>query len=71
MTGHRRLLTRPWILLMAVAILIAGHGIVLYYASSHTTLSAAVLTSVIIFVVIKHLGLFGALFALFRHRSRH
>jgi hypothetical protein len=68
MMGHRGLLTRPWILLITVAILIAGHGIVLYYVSSHTTLSAAVLTSVIILVVIKHLGLLGALFALFRHR---
>ena len=71
MTGHRRLLTRSGISLIAVAILIAGHGIVLYFVSSHTTLSAAVLSSVIILVVIKHLGLLGALFALFRRRSRH
>jgi hypothetical protein len=71
MTGHRRLLTRPGIILIAVAILIAGHGIALYFVSSLTTLSAAVLSSVIILVVIKHLGLLGALFALFRRRSRH
>jgi hypothetical protein len=70
MTGHRRLLTRPWILLVAVAILIAGHGIVLYYVSAHTALSAAVLSSVIILVVIKHLGLLAPLFVLFRRRSR-
>jgi hypothetical protein len=71
MTGHRRLLTRPGIMLIVVAILIAGHGIALYFVAWHTTLSAAVLSSVIILVVIKHLGLLGALFALFRRRSRH
>lgn len=71
MNGHRRLFMRPGISLIAVAILIAGHGIILYFVSSHTTLSAAVLSSVIILVVIKHLGLLGALFALFRRRSRH
>ena len=68
MMGHRRLLTRPWILLVAAAILI-GHGIVLYYISSNTSLSVGVLASVIILVVIKHLGLLAPLFALFRRRG--
>jgi hypothetical protein len=71
MTGHCHLLRRPWILLVAVGILIAGHGIVLYYISSYTTLSFAVLLSIIMLVVIKHLGLLAPLFALFRRRSRH
>jgi hypothetical protein len=70
MIGHSRLFARPWILLLPAAILIAGHGIVLYYISSHTTLSVGVLASAIILVVIKHLGLLASLFALFRRRSR-
>ena len=71
MTGHRRLLMRPGRSLIIVAILIVGHGIAVYFVSSHMTLSAAALSSVLILIVIKHLGLLGALFALFRRRSRH
>ena len=71
MTGQHRLLRRPWMLLLAVAILIAGHGIVLYYISSHAALSASVVLSVIVLVVIKHAGLLAPLFALLRRRSRH
>jgi uncharacterized membrane protein len=67
MNGHRRLLTRASILLGAVA-LIAGHGIILLNAWSHTAMSAAVVLGVIILVAIKHLGLLGSLYALFRRR---
>jgi hypothetical protein len=60
---------------VAVATVIAGHGIILYYVSSHMTLSAAVVSGVIILLVIKHLGLaaalLGPLYALVRRRSRH
>ena len=46
-------------LVVGVAVLIAGHGIILYYVSSHLALSAAVVSGVIVLVVIKHLGLLG------------
>jgi hypothetical protein len=58
------------VLSAGVVALIASHGIILYYVSSHTALSAAVLSGVTILVVIKHLGLLGPLYALFRRRSR-
>jgi hypothetical protein len=67
MNRHRRLLTRASILLGVVA-LIAGHGTILLYAWSHTAMSAAVVSGVMILVAIKHLGLLGPLYALFRRR---
>jgi hypothetical protein len=70
MKGHSRLLTRTLMLPVGIVVLIAGHGIMLYYVSAHTALSATVVSGVIILVVIKHLGLFGPLYALFRRRSR-
>jgi hypothetical protein len=67
---HSRPRMLAWILLVGVIILIAGHGIFLYYISSHMALSAAVVSGVIILVVIKHLGLLGPLYILFRRRFR-
>jgi hypothetical protein len=58
-----------WMVLVGAAVLIAGHGTILYYVSSHTALSAVV-SGVIVLVVVKHLGLLGPLYALFRDRSR-
>ena len=58
---------RVWILLLVVVVL-AGHGVLLYYGWSHVTLSAAVLSGIIILLLIKHLGLLGPVYALFRRR---
>lgn len=69
MKGHSRLFTRPWLLLVTVIALIAGHRFV-YYILRHTILSAAVVSGVIILVVITHLGLLSPLYVLFRRRSR-
>jgi hypothetical protein len=69
MKGHSRLLSRPWVVPVAVAALIAGHLIV-YYTLRHTTLSAAVVSGVILLVAIKHLGFLSHFNALFRRRSR-
>jgi hypothetical protein len=71
MRGHIRLLKRPWVLPVGVLALIAAHLTILRYALQHAALSAAVVSGVIIVVVIKHLGLLGSLFAMFRRRSRH
>ena len=70
MTGHSPLRARTWVLAVGVIILIAGHGIILYYFASHVTLSAAVVSGAIILMVIKHLGLLGPVDALFRRRAR-
>ena len=67
---HRRPRLLAWILPVGVVILIVGHGIPLYYILSHMALSVVVVSSVIILVVIKHLGLLRPLYVLFRRRSR-
>jgi len=56
-------------LAVGVMILIAGHGIILYYFASHVTLSAAVVPGAII-LMIKHHGALGSVYALFRRRTR-
>jgi len=70
MTRHGRLRARAWMLMVGVITLIAAHGVILYYFSSHLALSAAVVSGMIILVVIKHLGLLGPVYALFRRRAR-
>ena len=60
MTGHGGARARIWVLAVAAITLIAGHGIVLYYFSSHVALSALVVSGAIILMVIKHLGLLAA-----------
>jgi len=70
MRRHSPLRSRAWMLAVGVIILIAGHGIILYYFASHVTLSAAVVSGAIILMVIKHLGVLGPLYALFRRRAR-
>ncbi|MGH7628759.1 MAG: hypothetical protein ACREOF_05115 [Gemmatimonadales bacterium] len=59
---------RVWMLPVLVIVLLAGHGVILYYMSSHVILSAAVLSGAIILLMIKHVGLLGLLYALFRRR---
>ena len=56
--------------MVGVIVLIAAHGVILYYFSSHLALSAAVVSGAIILAVIKHLGLLGLVYALFRRRAR-
>ena len=66
MNTHKRL----WMLLAGAMILIAGHGLILYYFSSHLALSAAAITGVIVLLVVKHLGLLGPLYAIVRKAWR-
>jgi len=69
MTRHRLSKIRLWIVLLGVAVLVAAHGVILYYAASHTALPFALASGVLLLVVVKHLGLFGPVFALVRRRS--
>ena len=64
------MLTRRSLLLPLAAVLIASHALVLRYALQHKSLSAAMVTGLVILVVMTHLGLLSRLFALFRRRSR-
>lgn len=60
MKGHRRLLTRPWILSVALVAFIASH-LMMYYILQRTVLSAAVISGLVILAVIKHLELLSPL----------
>jgi hypothetical protein len=68
MKAHSLLQGRIWMLAVIGLGLIAGHGVILYYLSSHLALSAGVVVSVILIVGIKHVGLLGPLNALIRRR---
>jgi hypothetical protein len=61
--AHRR-----WILPVLLVVLLAVHGVMLYYGFSHVIPSAAVLSGAIILLVIKHLGLLGPVNAWVRRR---
>jgi hypothetical protein len=68
---HRLAFRRAWLLPVVLVLLIAGHGTVLYFASSHIVLPAALLTGAIVVLVVRHLGLLRPLFERFRRRQRH
>lgn len=71
MKGPDHLRMRSWMLLVPVGVVVlATHSVVLYYVVSPTALSAAVVSGVIALIVIKHLGLIGPLYALFRRRPK-
>jgi uncharacterized protein YybS (DUF2232 family) len=59
---------RPWILAVLLVLLLAGHGVILYYLSSRVALSAAVFFGVVLLLVLKHVGLLGPVYALIRRR---
>lgn len=69
MMGHNRILTRPWLLLAAAAVLIASHALILRFALQHKGLSAAMVAGFMLLVVITHMGLLSRLYALFRRRT--
>jgi len=66
--GHSLKHGRLWILAVLALVLLAWHGFILYYASSHMALSAGVVTGIVVLIIIKHLGFLGPAFALFRRR---
>jgi hypothetical protein len=53
---------RLWIVLAGLAVLIAGHGVVLSYVSSHLALSMSAIAGVTALVLVMHLGLLGPLY---------
>ena len=66
---HNRMLTRPWLLLAAAAVLIASHALILRFALQHKGLSAAMVAGLMLLVVMTHIGLLSRLYALFRRRT--
>ncbi len=61
---------RLWLSIAVAAVLIAGHGVILYYVTSHMAVSTAAIAGVILLVLVKHLGLLGPLYAMLRKRRR-
>jgi hypothetical protein len=55
---------RVGVVVALTVLLMAGHGIILYYASSHFGLSARLVAGVILLIVIKHLGLLSPAYRL-------
>jgi hypothetical protein len=66
MKPRGRWLVHRLILLAAAGIFVAAHGAILYYVSSHATVSIAAVAMIL--VVIMHRGLLGRLLAWFRRR---
>lgn len=64
------MLTRRWLLLALAVVLISSHALVLRYVLQHKSLSAAMVTGMMILVVMTHLGILSRLYGLFRRRSR-
>lgn len=65
---HQRRLSKAGWGLLVIAVLVAGHGIVLYHVATRFTRS--VLLGLIVLLVLKHLGLFSSIYGVFRRRSR-
>jgi hypothetical protein len=57
------------VLLVGAVVLIAGHGVILYYISSHIAVSVAIVFGVILLVMLTHLRVLGGLYRLLRRRS--
>ena len=68
MKGHMR--GRIWLALAIAVVLVVGHGVILYYFSSHLALSAAAVFGVVVVLMIKHRGLLGSLYAVLGRRSQ-
>jgi hypothetical protein len=65
---HPRILKYGSVALL-VGVLVVGHGIVFYRLSSH--MARAVVLGLILLVLLKHVGLLGPFYALFKRRSQN
>ena len=63
---HRFTMKLSW-MLPVLLILIAAHAFIFYRIASHLTLILAV---GLVIVLVKHLELFGGIYAMWRRRSR-
>jgi hypothetical protein len=68
---HRLAFRRAWLLPLVLVLLIAGHGLILSFASSHVAVPAALLSGIVVVLVIRHLGLLRRLWEKLRDRHRN
>ena len=66
MKSHR-LLARPW-MLPVLAVLLVTHVIILYHIASRMTVAA--IAGLLVLLLVKHVGLFGSIYAMVRRRIR-
>jgi ubiquinone/menaquinone biosynthesis C-methylase UbiE len=67
--AHGRAWVGAWAM-VALATFVAAHGVILYYGLSHLGVSAIVVSSLVILVIVTHLGWLGFLRGLLRRRNR-
>ena len=69
MKGYSRLIPHPLLLVLGGVALIAGH-VVFFNRLRRARLSLAVVSGLLLVMIVKHLGVFGSLYGLFRRRSQ-
>lgn len=69
MKADSRLITHPLLLVVGGVALIAGH-VVFFNRLWHAGVSLAVVSGLLLVMIVKHLGVFGSLYGLFRRRSQ-
>lgn len=65
---HGGLLKKSRLLVALVVILVAAHVIVFYHVVSRMTWS--VVLALALLILLKHIGIFGPIYAFFKRRSR-
>jgi hypothetical protein len=65
-TSH---VVRALLIAAAIVALVATHGAILYFFSTHVTVSVAVVSGAALVLILKHVGVLGPLYARLRRRS--
>lgn len=68
MTGHSRVLVRPWKLLVGVVLL--GAHLIFFHRLRHAGLSLMVMAVFAVLLIAKHVGVFASLYGLLRRSTR-
>ena len=65
---HGGIPKKNWMFAALVIILIAAHGVMFYHVISRVAWS--VVLGLVLLILLKHIGLFGPIYAFFKRRSR-
>ncbi len=68
---QKDLITRHWMLVAGIGLLVVLHLWGLRYFFLHARLSSTVVAGVLILLAIKHWGIVGSAYALYRRRTRN
>jgi Flp pilus assembly protein TadB len=70
MRAHGFTFKPRWAHLAIVLAALAAHGVILRFASIHFALSATAMAALLVVLVLKHVGLLGAVFSWARNRGK-